>query len=105
MVDYTVSNPCNQNALISPAQVKTAISTLSRSQIEGILGYDYDGDLIQSTSFDTTTNPTPDRKLWLIGAVLGPIAFVLLLIFLFCYLHYKCRPRPTNRTLAKVYIK
>lgn len=105
MVDYTVSNPCNQNALISPAQVKTATNTLSQSQIQSILGYNYDGDFIRSTSIAPTTNPTTDRKLWLIGAVLGPVAFVLLLIFLFCYLHYKCRPRPTNRTLAKVYIK
>jgi hypothetical protein len=105
MIDYTVTNPCNQDALVPPAQVRTATDTLSRTQITNLLGYDYVGDLIQSTSIGNTSNPTTDNKLWIIGAVLGPVAFVLLLIFVFCYLHYKCRPRPTNRALAKVYFK
>jgi hypothetical protein len=68
-----------------------------------MLGYDYEGDLIRSTTIGNTDTPTTDKKLWIIGAVLGPVAFALLLIFVFCYLHYKCRPRPTNRSLAKVY--
>jgi hypothetical protein len=68
-----------------------------------MLGYSYDGDFVRSTTIGPVSNPTSDRKLWLIGAILGPIAFTLLLICAFCYFHYKCRPRPTNRTLAKVY--
>jgi hypothetical protein len=102
MIEYTVSNPCDQGALVSPVQVRTATDTLSPAQISFILGYQYNGDFIRSTSIGPVTNPTSDRKLWLIGAILGPIAFVLLLIFAFCYLHYKCRPRSTNRTLTKV---
>ena len=90
--------------MVSPLQVRIATNTLSRTQIATILGYSYDGDFIKSTSIITNTpTPTADRKLWLIGAVLGPIAFVLLLICTFCYLHYKCRPRTSNRPLAKVY--
>ena len=103
MTNYTVRDLCNSNALISPTQIKTATDTLSRARITSILGYGYDGDLIRSTSIASTTNSTPDQKLWIIGAVLGPVAFAVLLIFLFCYLHYKCRPRHTSRALVKVY--
>ncbi|CAF3600171.1 unnamed protein product [Adineta steineri] len=99
--NYTVLDSCNSNQLVPPIQVKAATDTLSRTQISNILGFDYDGDLIKSTSIDNPTNPTSDKKLWIIGAVLGPVAFTLLLIFIFCYLHYKCRPRQTNRPLGK----
>ncbi|CAF3499593.1 unnamed protein product, partial [Rotaria sp. Silwood2] len=100
-VDYSVIDLCRSGVLLSPIQVKTATDVLSREQIISALGYDYDGALIRSTTIDSKQTPETDRKLWLIGAILGPIAFVLLLIFVFCYLHYKCRPRPTNRALAK----
>lgn len=83
--------------------MNAAVTTLSQPLIESMLGgYNYDGDFARSTIV-TSTNPTSDRKLWLIGAVLGPVGFALLLICVFCYLHYKCRPRPTNRASAKVY--
>ena len=88
--------------MITPTQVKAAADTLSRAQVTGILAYDYDGDLIRSTTIVNPENPAADRKLWLIGAVLGPVAFAILLIFICCYLHYKCRPRPANRALDKV---
>jgi hypothetical protein len=103
LIEYIVTNPCNQNSLISPIQVLTATNTLSPMLIRRILGYEYVGDFIRSTMLGNTSTPTTDRKLWIIGAVLGPVGFVLLLICVFCYLHYKCRPRPTNQTLAKVY--
>ena len=66
-----------------------------QEQISTLLGYDYDGEFVQSKVSGSSSTPS-DRKLWLIGAVLGPVAFVLLLIFIFCYLHYKCRPRPNQ---------
>jgi hypothetical protein len=103
MVDYVVRDLCNSNALVTPTQVKTATDTLSRTLITSILGYSYDADFVRSVSIASTDNPTSDNKLWIIGAVLGPVAFTLLLIFVCCYLHYKCRPRQTNRTLNKVY--
>lgn len=93
---------CNANRLVEPVQVKEATERLTRSQITDILQYDYDGTLVRATSIPTTETPATDRKLWIIGAVLGPVAFALLLIFLFCYLHYKCRPRPTHELLTKV---
>ncbi|CAF4968486.1 unnamed protein product, partial [Rotaria sp. Silwood1] len=101
MVDYSVIDLCNSGILLSPIQVKIATDALSREQIINTLGYDIDGALIRSTTIDSRQTQETDRKLWLIGATLGPVAFVLLLIFVFCYLHYKCRPRPTNRPLAK----
>lgn len=101
-VNYDVVNLCS-GTFVTPLQLKTATDSLSRTQIVRELGFDYTGDLIRSTSIGNTQSNTPDPKLWIIGAVLGPVGFVLLLIFVFCYLHYKCRPRPANRALAKVY--
>ncbi|CAF1217273.1 unnamed protein product [Rotaria sordida] len=100
-VDYSVSDLCNSGALLSAIQVKTATDRLLPQQIIDTLGYNYDGELIRSTTNDSGQTSPTDRKLWLIGAILGPIGFVLLLIFVFCYLHYKCRPRPKNRALTK----
>ncbi|CAF1135988.1 unnamed protein product [Rotaria sordida] len=85
----------------SAIRVKTATDRLLPQQIIDTLGYNYDGELIRSTTNDSGQTSPTDRKLWLIGAILGPIGFVLLLIFVFCYLHYKCRPRPKNRALTK----
>ena len=83
-------------------QVRTATDLLAPILIQNMLGYPYEGDLARSNDVGTTERPAEDRKLWIIGAVLGPVAFALLLICIFCYLHYKCRPRPTDRSFAKV---
>jgi hypothetical protein len=86
------------------ANVQTAVATVPLALQNAFLGYQINGNLIQSLSLTTTVTPaTPDRKLWIIGAVLGPVAFVLLLIGLCCFLHYKCRPRPDNEGFAQVY--
>lgn len=94
-VDYSVVDECSSNSLVSPTVVRSATSILTRDQISNIFGYQFDNEFIQSSSISaTTTSPVVDQKLWLIGATIGPVVFVLLLIFIFCYLHYKCRPRP-----------
>ncbi|CAF3517864.1 unnamed protein product [Rotaria socialis] len=100
-VDYSVVSLCSGGGLVSPIQVKTAMDVLSSAQIITTLGYNYEGELIRSTAIGNTQTAVADPKLWIIGAVLGPVGFVLLLIFVFCYLHYKCRPRPANRQLNK----
>jgi hypothetical protein len=46
----------------------------------------------------------PESKLWIIGAVLGPIAFVLLVIGLCCFLYFKRRQRAYNLSTAQVYL-
>ena len=103
MVNYTVNDLCNSGTLISPVQVRTATDSLSKEQINSLFGFSHDGEFVRSTTIGNTETSTNDRKLWLIGAILGPIAFVLLLIFVICYLHYKCRPRPKNRASTRVY--
>ncbi|CAF0976146.1 unnamed protein product [Rotaria magnacalcarata] len=100
-VHYAVVSLCSGGGLVSPIQVKTATDVLSSAQIITALGYNYEGTLIRSTVIGNTQTAGADPKLWIIGAVLGPVGFVLLLIFVFCYLHYKCRPRPANRQLTK----
>lgn len=93
-VDYTVVDLCNAGDLVSPVIVKSVTDILTRDQISTIFGYQVDNEFIRSSALTvSTTAPVPDRKLWLIGATLGPVAFVLLLVFICCYLHYKCRPR------------
>ena len=83
--------------------MKTATSVLPKDLITTKLGYSYDGDLVRIATAVSTSTPASDRKLWIIGATLGPVGFTLLLIFICCYLHYKCRPRPANPALIKVY--
>lgn len=100
-MDYIVNDLCNPSVLVSPDIVRTASGSLTRERISQILGFQYEGDFARITT-TATTAATPDRKLWLIGATLGPVAFVLLLIFVCCFLHYKCRPRATSRPLTKV---
>ncbi|CAF1078621.1 unnamed protein product [Adineta steineri] len=100
-VNYTVSDLCTAG-LISATQVKEATDKVPTDQKVALLGYTVDGDLVQSSSI--TTEPAvsaPDSKLWIIGAVLGPIAFVLLLIGICCFLYFKCRPRGNNPSTAQ----
>ncbi|CAF1080753.1 unnamed protein product [Adineta steineri] len=100
-VNYTVSDLCTAG-LISATQVKAATDKVPTDQKVALLGFTVDGDLVQSSSI--TTEPavsTPDSKLWIIGAVLGPIAFVLLLIGICCFLYFKCRPRGNNPSSAQ----
>lgn len=103
MTSYTVQELCSPSILVAPARVKLAVDSLNRQLISDLFGYQFDGDFIRSTSI-STTSPTPavDRKLWLIGATIGPVAFIIFLIFVFCYLHYKCRPRPRPPDMKRV---
>jgi hypothetical protein len=98
-----VTESCSSR-IIPAAAVQTAVSTVPVDRISAILGFEINGDFIQSPSITRTpSSPQSDRKLWIIGAVLGPIAFVLLLIGLCCFIHYKCRPRSNNGGFAQVY--
>jgi len=95
-----VTPACNPNSFVPPDEIRTAVDVLPSNIVSSIF-YNYEGDLVRSTTTDSTDDQPTDRKLWIIGAVLGPVGFFLLLICAFCYLHYKCLPRPTNRALAK----
>lgn len=87
----------------SAIDVITATNTVSQRQQDILFGYEVVGAFAQSASVVAqTVAPSNDAKLWIIGAVLGPVAFVLLLIGLACFLHYKCRPRASNISTAQV---
>ncbi|UJR27728.1 hypothetical protein I4U23_009005 [Adineta vaga] len=93
MVNYTASDSCNRTQLTA-SQVRVATARVPSEQIPFLLGYDIDGDFVRDTGDGSSTSPSStDRKLWIIGAVLGPIVFALLLIGLGCCLYLKCRPR------------
>ncbi len=102
MVNYTVTD-CNGNQVLA-SQIITATNAVPQSQKNALLGYTLDGNFAQSPSVQNPRSAaSSDNKLWIIGAVLGPVAFVLLLIGLSCYLHFKCRPRGNNFSVAQVY--
>lgn len=78
---------------------------MSAEQKVNLLGFVPVGNFAQSPSIPVdSSTPESDRKLWIIGAVLGPVFFALLLIGLFGFLHYKCRSRGTNRSTTLVYL-
>ena len=84
--------------------VQTAANAVPADQRFSLLGFETVGDIVQSSSLSPNTSTSePDRKLWIIGAVLGPVFFVLLLIGLFAFLHYKFRPRRNIPSSATVY--
>lgn len=89
---------------VTAATAAAAVNALPATQRNALLGFEAVGTFAQSPSL-TTATPTleSDRKLWIIGAVLGPVFFVLLLIGLLVFLHYKCRPRADHRSFAQVY--
>lgn len=92
------------NQQVSAIAIKTAADAVPQNQQLILLGFTVDGDIVQSASIPTSsTAPATDQKLWIIGAVLGPVAFVLLLICLCCFLHYKFRTRGNYRSSAQVY--
>ncbi|CAF0860533.1 unnamed protein product [Didymodactylos carnosus] len=93
----TISGLLVYNAISSlPVSLMQAQLTISIPGINLIAAERVQLVVAENTTTSTTSTAPVDKKLWLIGAVLGPIAFVLLLILVFLYLHYKCRPRVKN---------
>ncbi len=44
-----------------------------------------------------------DKKLWIIGAVLGPLIFLILLFWIICFFYYKCvTPKKNNNFDSKI---
>lgn len=102
-VDYIVQNLCSGSTLMTPVQVQTAIETLSQAVVTNLFGFNADGSFVRSdASTVNTATAATDQKLWLIGATIGPVAFILFLSFVCCFLHYKCRPRPQNRNFKRI---
>ncbi|CAF3083926.1 unnamed protein product [Rotaria socialis] len=92
---YRVTYVVNDGTTQLPASaVKSAVDTVPINQQLILFKFIIVGSFVQSPSISTTPSVTStDNQLWIIGAVLGPIAFVLLLICLCCCLHAKFRRR------------
>ncbi|CAF0844701.1 unnamed protein product [Rotaria sp. Silwood1] len=100
-VNYTVTDT-RTNKTVSATDVKTATDKINENQKISLLGFQFDGNFVQSPSIQPEPSTlTTDNKLWIIGAVLGPIAFVLLLISLSC-IYFKWRKRGNNQSNAEV---
>ncbi|CAM4942533.1 unnamed protein product [Rotaria socialis] len=77
---YTVIQ-ISTNALVLASSVQAATATVPQQQIVLMFGYTFVGDFVQSTSVSTVTSiSTTDGKLWIVGAVLGPVFFLGLII-------------------------
>lgn len=102
-MNYIVTDS-NTNQLIQASSVQTAVNKVPDDQKLILLGFRVDGSFIQSPSIPTTTLAagTPDNRLWIIGAVLGPVAFVVLLVCLALCLHFKFRGRDSGESIAQV---
>ncbi|CAF1090375.1 unnamed protein product, partial [Didymodactylos carnosus] len=105
--DYEVFYYVTNSTIINGSVFYDGISNLSLTEINSKLqkhAADFTvtlGEKVQRADLSNITVTTPiltDQKLWLIGAIMGPIFFVILLILLFLYLHFKCRPRNNNKT-------
>ena len=93
----------NTSTILTASAVRNATNLVSREHKIALLGYGFEGDFVQSPSISSeVSTPTSDNKLWIIGAVLGPIAFVLLLVGLACFLHRKYRRRSVMLNRADV---
>ncbi|CAF1098635.1 unnamed protein product, partial [Didymodactylos carnosus] len=81
------------NSTVFGPTVINALNKLSPSAASTLLGGIIKQTGLESSLNDTATTAPIDRKLWLIGAIIGPVAFVVILILALYYLHTKCRTR------------
>ena len=84
-VKYYVTN---NNALVQPEFAADSINLLNDQEFAQYLKQEVvDQGYIES-------NPRPanneDKRLWIIAAVLGPLAFLIVLFWLIAFIYYKC---------------
>ena len=82
------------NRQIFPAvYAADTINLLTSSEMGIYLNYEVDEQgYAEEAPRDYSSNT--DQKLWIIGAVLGPLAFLIILFWLVAFIYYKCiRPR------------
>ena len=69
------------------------INLLTSSEMGIFLNYEVDNQGFAEDN-PRVYSSNPDQKLWIIGAVLGPLAFLIILFWLIAFIYYKCiRPR------------
>ena len=101
IVKTTISNPdntknevnvryylTNSDRLIQPEFATDSINLLSDQEISQILKQEVvDPGYIDSNP-RTTTND--GQRLWIIGAVMGPLVFLIILFWIIAFVYYKC---------------
>lgn len=78
----------NRNQLVSPEFASDSINLLTDQEMAQALSNE-----IETRAYIDTKPRTPtvnDQQLWIIGAVLGPLLFLLILFWIIFYVYYKC---------------
>ena len=88
----------NSNALVKADFAATSINLLSAQEMAQILGYEVVNQGYAQAIPLVTTSVT-DNRLWIIGAVIGAIVFVIVLFWIVACFYYTCiNPRKNLKT-------
>ena len=86
----------NNNAIVPVEYAHDSINLLSDQEVASILQY----QIVEKAYMEKEPRVTAvqDQRLWIIGAVLGPIALLILIFWLTGFLYYKCiSPRSAKK--------
>jgi enamine deaminase RidA (YjgF/YER057c/UK114 family) len=76
------------NDFIQPEFAADSINLLSKQEMAQILGQEVDDNgYIENMPRSAVVD---DKKLWIIGAVLGPIALIIVVFWIIAFIYYKC---------------
>ena len=85
------------NVTFTAVYAADAINLLTKSEM-GIYMNQEVNDQGYAEDMPRTYSPDADQKLWIIGAVLGPLALLIFLFWLVAFIYYKCiRPKNNNK--------
>lgn len=81
---YLTSN----NEIVQPEFAADSINLLTKQEMAQILGQEIDEKgYIETRPREAVVD---DKRLWIIGAVLGPIALIIIIFWLIAFIYYKC---------------
>lgn len=83
------------NNAVSAEYAHDSINLLNSQEMAKTLQY----EVVQIGEMEKnqSNNVVTDQRLWIIGAVLGPVAFLLLIFWLIGFIYYRCiNPRRAN---------
>ena len=88
------------NVVLSPVFAADCINLLTKSDMGIYLKQEVE-DQGRSEEMPRNYTASEDQKLWIIGAVLGPLALLIFLFWLIAFTYYKCiRPKNTKDNKA-----
>jgi hypothetical protein len=99
-IRYCVLNSTDLR-LIPSNYASDSINLLGLSEMSNYLNFEVKDQAYIETQ--PRTMGTYDNKLWIIGAVLGPLLVLIILFWIVCFIYYKCiNPKKSNNIDAKV---